>query len=95
MKIAVVGRGLIGSAAGGVIGTLVSLRFEAHPLDLTMFVEDLSFAGIAVTNEVPFALTPACVWGPVLAMWLSAVLASLWPAVKAARLKPVDALTHV
>lgn len=87
--------GLVGSAAGGVAGTLVSLRFQHHPLDLTMFVQDLHFAGIAVTNEVPFTLTPGCVWGPVLAMWLSAVLASLWPAVKAARLKPVEALTHV
>lgn len=86
--------GFLGSVAGGVGGALISLWFQAHPLDLRMFVEELNFAGIAVTNEVPFSLTPACVWGPVLAMWLSSVLAALWPAAKAARLKPVEALTH-
>ena len=79
----------------GLAGTALSLHFQYHPLDLTMFVEELNFAGIAVSNEVPFALTPACVWGPVLSMWLASVVAALWPAVRAARLKPVEALTHV
>jgi ABC-type lipoprotein release transport system permease subunit len=87
--------GFFGSVAGGAAGVLIALRFERHPLDLTMFVEELNFMGIAVTNEVPFALTPACVWGPVLAMWAASVLAALWPAVRAARMKPVEALTHV
>jgi ABC-type lipoprotein release transport system permease subunit len=87
--------GFLGSLAGGIVGTLASLYFQAHPIDLTMFVEELSFSGIVVTSEVPFVLTPACVWGPVLSMWLVSVLAALWPAVKAARLKPVDALSYV
>ena len=87
--------GLIGSLAGGVAGVLISLRFQHHPLDLAMFVDQLDFMGIAVSSKVPFALTPACVWGPVLAMWLISVLAALWPAVRAARMKPVEALTHV
>jgi ABC-type antimicrobial peptide transport system permease subunit len=87
--------GLIGSLAGGVTGVLISLRFQHHPLDLAMFVDQLDFMGIAVSSKVPFALTPACVWGPVLAMWLISVLAALWPAVRAARMKPVEALTHV
>jgi ABC-type lipoprotein release transport system permease subunit len=87
--------GFLGSLAGGVAGTALSLYFQYNPLDLRMFVEELNFAGIAVSNEVPFALTPLCVWGPVLAMWLASVLAALWPALRAARLKPVEALTHV
>lgn len=87
--------GLMGSLAGGVAGVLISLRFQYHPLDLAMFVDQLDFMGISVSSKVPFALTPACVWGPVLAMWLVSVLAALWPAVRAARMKPVEALTHV
>lgn len=87
--------GLLGSLAGAVVGVVGTLYFQHHPIDLTMFVEDLSFAGIAVASEVPFTLTPACVYGPVTAMWLASVLAALWPAVKAARLRPVEALTHV
>ncbi len=87
--------GFIGSLAGGVIGTAVSFYFQYHPIDLTMFVEELNFAAIAVSSEVNFALTPACVWGPVLSMWIASIIAALWPAVKAARLKPVDAMTHV
>jgi ABC-type lipoprotein release transport system permease subunit len=87
--------GLIGSLAGGAAGILVSLRFQHHPLDLAMFVDQLDFMGIAVSSKVPFALTPACVYGPVLAMWLVSFLAALWPAVRAARMRPVEALTHV
>ena len=87
--------GFLGSLAGGILGTVVSIWFRYHPIDLTMFVEELNFSGIAVTSSVPFALTPACVWGPVLSMWLASVLAALWPALKAARLKPVEAMTHV
>jgi ABC-type antimicrobial peptide transport system permease subunit len=87
--------GLLGSLAGGAAGILISLRFQYHPLDLAMFVDQLDFMGIAVSSEVPFELTSACVWGPVLAMWLVSVLAALWPAVRAARMKPVEALTHV
>ena len=81
--------------AGGAGGIGLSLWFQEHPLDLTMFVEELNFMGIAVSNEVPFTLTPACVWGPVLAMWVGSLAAALWPAVKAARLRPVEALTHI
>jgi ABC-type lipoprotein release transport system permease subunit len=87
--------GLIGSLAGGVGGVLISLRFQHHPLDLAMFVDQLDFMGIAVSSKVPFALTPGCVYGPVLAMWLVSFLAALWPAARAARMRPVEALTHV
>ena len=87
--------GLVGSLAGGAAGILVTLHFEEHPLDLSMFVDQLDFMGIAVRSEIPFTLTAGCVWGPVLAMWAVSVLAALWPAFRAARMKPVEALTHV
>jgi len=87
--------GFFGSAAGGAGGVVIALRFQHRPLDLTMFVEELNFMGIAVASEVPFALTPGCVYGPVLAMWAVSVLAALWPAIRAARMKPVEALSHV
>jgi ABC-type lipoprotein release transport system permease subunit len=60
-----------------------------------MFVDQLDFMGIAVSSEIPFTLTAGCVLGPVLAMWAISVLAALWPAARAARMKPVEALTHV
>jgi ABC-type lipoprotein release transport system permease subunit len=87
--------GLVGSLAGGVAGILITLRFQKHPLDLSMFVDQLDFMGIAVSSEIPFTLTAGCVLGPVLAMWAISVLAALWPAARAARMKPVEALTHV
>jgi len=87
--------GFVGSLAGGAAGILITLRFQAHPLDLSMFVDQLDFMGIAVSSEIPFTLTAGCVLGPVLSMWAISVLAALWPAARAARMKPVEALTHV
>jgi ABC-type lipoprotein release transport system permease subunit len=87
--------GLVGSLAGGAAGILITLRFQKHPLDLSMFVDQLDFMGIAVSSEIPFTLTAGCVFGPVLSMWAISVLAALWPAARAARMKPVEALTHV
>ena len=60
-----------------------------------MFVDQLDFMGIAVSSEIPFTLTAGSVAGPVLSMWAVSVLASLWPAARAARMKPVEALSHV
>ena len=87
--------GLLGSLAGGAAGILVTLRFQRHPLDLSMFVDQLDFMGIAVSSEIPFPLTAGSVAGPVLSMWAVSVLAALWPAARAARMKPVEALSHV
>ena len=87
--------GFIGSLAGGAAGILITLRFQAHPLDLSMFVDQLDFMGIAVSSEIPFTLTAGSVLGPILSMWAVSVLAALWPAARAARMKPVEALTHV
>jgi len=87
--------GFIGSLAGGAAGILVTLRFQRHPLDLSMFVDQLDFMGIAVSSEIPFTLTAGSVAGPVLSMWAVSVLAALWPAARAARMKPVEALRHV
>jgi ABC-type lipoprotein release transport system permease subunit len=87
--------GFFGSLAGGIFGVVMSLWFEMHPIDLTMFGDQLNFSGIAVANLIPFDLTFFSVWFPVLTMWVTSILAALWPAVKAARLNPVEALSHV
>jgi ABC-type lipoprotein release transport system permease subunit len=87
--------GFFGSLAGGFFGVAMSLWFEKHPIDLTMFGDQLNFSGIAVPNLIPFDLTLFSVWFPVLTMWVTSILAAFWPAVKAARLNPVEALSHV
>lgn len=87
--------GLASTVLGGVLGVGASLYLDAHPIDLSRFAESLSAGGVAFSPLWRAHLSPECVWGPIVAMWAVSALAALYPAVKAARLDPVRAMTHV
>ncbi|MGC9323299.1 MAG: ABC transporter permease [Desulfomonilia bacterium] len=87
--------GVIGSLIGGLLGTGVSLYFQVHPIDLSGFAEGFSTAGIAMSPLWYAELTVDGVVWPVVILWIVSVLSALYPALKAARLDPVGALTHV
>ena len=87
---------LLSTLIGGAVGIFFAWYFQEFPIDLTAFSPDgFSTMGVAMSPLWRATLTPEAVWVPVLTMWIISLLAALWPAIKAARLDPVKALTHV
>ena len=88
--------GLVSSAIGAVVGIAGSLYMQAYGIDLSGFGEDsVSMAGLAWDTVMYAELTVGQVLSSSLIMLVACVLASLYPAVKAARMQPVHAMTHV
>lgn len=83
------------AAMGACIGVAVSYYFQLNGLDLTGVAGDVSFAGMAFDPIWRAALSFRTVIEPVGVMCTVCVLASLYPAVIAARLDPVEAIRHV
>lgn len=76
------------------LGTPLAFYMESHGLDLTSFAGDISFGGIAMETVWYAQVTPAAILQPVLFMILLTALAVVWPALKAALIRPVEAFRH-
>ena len=81
---------------GAVLGSAVCLYFEASGgLDLTRWQgESLTMSGMPIAAVYQFSLHPARVATAVVTMSAVCAAAALFPALKAARLDPVAAMTH-
>jgi len=87
---------LASTLVGGAVGVFFGWYFEHFPIDLTVFSADgFSTMGVAMSPLWRATLSPETIWIPIVMMWIISLLAALWPAVKAARLDPVKALSHV
>jgi ABC-type lipoprotein release transport system permease subunit len=76
-------------------GLPLSMYFSRHPLDFSRFVQSSStIAGIAFDAKWYCAVTVNSVLLPILFLYLVAGLAILYPALKAAMLKPLAAIYH-
>ncbi len=96
MVVMVVTESLVLVAVGlglGLAAALLGVWLLRDGIDLSAFTEGLTAYNIG-TRIVP-VLRPADVWVPCLAALLTATLASLWPAVRAVRLRPAEAVRHV
>lgn len=89
--------GALSAAVGGAVGLAIVLPLNRSGLDLAAMMggESIEVAGVAIDTVI----YPTVEW-PVFATfcglaWLFTVLSSVWPALHAARLKPVDAMRHV
>ncbi len=88
--------GLVATVVGGALGVSVAWYTQVHGLDLSVFGDaSFSFGGIAFDALLRGEVVASSVALAIGAMWLVCVFASLYPAVKAARLSPVTAMTHV
>lgn len=88
--------GLVSTAIGVVVGAAAGLYFQAYGIDLRIFgTGNMTFSGIAFDPIWRAAISQKVIVLPVVTMWVMCVLASLYPAGKAARLDPARAMTHV
>ncbi|HOZ48081.1 MAG TPA: FtsX-like permease family protein [Candidatus Hydrogenedentes bacterium] len=88
--------GLIGVMAGSILGLTAVFITSQTGLDYSAFsgieAEDISFAGVSFSYIIYPHLEARHVTFGIVAVVITSVLASLWPAVLAARLEPVEAM---
>jgi len=76
------------------LGVPLSFYFEQHGIDLTNFVSGVSFAGIAFDPIWRAEVTPRAVVSPLITLFMMAAIAVLYPAIKAAVIRPVKAIHY-
>jgi len=86
--------GSLSACAGGAVGLAAVFALESHGIDLSKFGK-LSLSGVGFESVWRAHASADGVLVPVLGMLLVTVAASLYPALKAARLEPVKAIAHV
>jgi ABC-type lipoprotein release transport system permease subunit len=88
--------GLTGAALGGALGALVVAVTHETGLDFAALTgggpAEISFAGLLWSLRFYPSLAPADVVRTILAVLLTSFVASIWPALRAARLEPARAL---
>jgi len=86
--------GLLGMAGGAIIGLAMVAYYSDHGMNLSAYVRSLD-AVPGMTATVQPELMFAHVWLPSLILFVTCLLAALYPAWRASRLDPVQALHHV
>lgn len=79
------------SVVAVLLGVLISWAFR-DGIDLSSQVGDLSMSGMTVPPIIPVSLTPGSIVGPVAVLVVMVVLSALYPAYKAAVVRPVYAI---
>ncbi|MBI3581999.1 MAG: ABC transporter permease [Nitrospinae bacterium] len=82
------------SVAAAGLGAPAALHYQRHGLDLEMLTTSMNVSGMALDPTLHFRLTPAALGMPIFFMFALVVVATLYPAMKAAVIRPVEALHH-
>jgi len=85
---------LLAAACGLAGGWWVSAYFERYGIDMSALADSISFGGIAFDPVWHSYVTPAALFWPVFFLLLIAAIAVLYPAGKAAMLRPVKAIYY-
>lgn len=81
-------------AVGTVTGLPVTLYYAAHGVDMSAISEGTAFAGIAMDSNINPVVSARTVINPALFMAAMVWLAVIYPAAKAALIRPVKAIYH-
>jgi len=84
----------IACVLGLIFGLWISMYFQSHGLDMSAISGDISFAGIALDPIWYAHISPKILINPVIFLFLIAVFAVIYPAIKIARIKAVDAIHY-
>lgn len=82
----------VATAAGVPAGLALDLWLARHGLDLSAFFPDYTWGGLAFSSVLRAEVRPEGVGAVVAGLFAVTLLSALWPAVRAARLRPVDAM---
>ncbi len=77
-----------------ILGTSASYYFQGHGIDLTRLADGVSFAGVAMDPIWRAQITQQALIVPIAFLFIIGLLAVLYPAVKAALIRPVTAIHH-
>ncbi len=84
--------GLIAAVAGGILGGLISWYLVVHGIDMSVGGKGWEMGTVTIDPIIHGKMTLRGFLLPAVILFGFCVLAALWPAWKAARLNPVDAL---
>jgi ABC-type lipoprotein release transport system permease subunit len=88
--------GLFATVVGAGIGILATIPTMEYGIDYSaMMGENVEVAGVTMDSHVYAAWSWPGTIGFCISAWVMTVLASIWPAWRASRLAPVDAMRHV
>lgn len=86
---------LIALILAAVVGIPLSFYFETHGIDLTNVISGVSFAGIAIDPIWRAEVTQRAALAPLVTLFIIACIAVIYPAIKAAVIRPVKAIHYL
>ncbi|HED01156.1 MAG TPA: ABC transporter permease [Proteobacteria bacterium] len=86
---------LVSTVVGAAVGIGLSSYLAAHGWNLSRFSEGFSMSGLTVSTTIYAHLSMGGVFASIICMILVSLVAAFYPAIKAARLEPVSALSTV
>ena len=86
---------VLATVAGILISLIAGHYLQVVGIDTGALAGETSFAGVAFDPIWRAAMSVQIVVQPVITMWVICVIASLYPAILAARLEPVKAMEHI